>query len=60
MLPISINNKKIYDTNIDDDISFIDNLTLAKFLIEQGEIIENWKVIKFQMNRVNIHILHYN
>jgi len=43
ILPVSINNRKIYDTNLEDDISYVDNLTLAQVLIQYSEVYNNWK-----------------
>ena len=43
LLPISTNNKKVYNTDVDEDILFIENLTLSQNLIEISEIIDYWK-----------------
>ena len=44
LLPVSINNKKVYDVEDQDEgVSYIDNLTLAQTLIENSEYLENWK-----------------
>lgn len=72
LLPISTNNKKVYNTEVDDDTYYIESLTLAQYLIEVSEIVENWKsnlvpedqnkygyMLK-QFNRINVPFTNNN
>ena len=43
LLPICSNNKKVYDTLVDDDTYYIESLTLSETLISQTDMVENWK-----------------
>ena len=60
LLPVSINNKKVYDTiNEDEELSFINELSLAQVLIEQAEYSDQWlaNTVPEEQNKY-IHYLH--
>jgi len=58
IFPISINNKKIYDIDIDGEVSYLDNLTLSQVLIENSEYTENWKsnLIPDEQNKYDYYL----
>ena len=62
LLPIVKNNKKVYDIINEEDALFIDELTLAKSLIDENELINNWKanLIPEEQNKYNFYIQQLN
>ena len=62
LIPVSLNNKKVYDIEVENDINYIDNLTLAQYLTENSELIESWKSnqIPEEQNKYNYFLKQIN